>query len=77
MIYRIISPESLGLALRTARNNKNLSQQEIGNLVDIEQHTISRVENGNPGTSLNTLFRILAALDLELVIQPRQKNGKP
>lgn len=74
MMHKIYSPDSLGLALRTERKNKNLSQQEVGDLIDIEQHTISKVENGNSGTSLNTLFRILAALDLEIVIQPRQKN---
>jgi len=76
MMHKIYSPDSLGLALRTERKKKNLSQQEVGDLIDIEQHTISKVENGNPGTSLNTLFRILAALDLEIVIQPRQKANE-
>jgi HTH-type transcriptional regulator/antitoxin HipB len=41
----------------------------------MEQHTISKIEKGNPGTELNTLFRLLAALDLELIIQPRQKSS--
>lgn len=76
MMHKIYSLDSLGLALRTERKKKNFSQQEVGDLIDIEQHTISKVENGNPGTSLNTLFRILAALDLEIVIQPRQKANE-
>ena len=73
MIQKVISPESLGQALRSERKQKGLSQKAVGHSVGMEQHTISKIEKGNPGTELNTLFRLLAALDLELTIQPRQK----
>ena len=73
MIQRINSPESLALALRAERKHKGMSQKAVGHSVGIEQHTISKIEQGNPGTELNTLFRLLAALDPELNIQPRQK----
>lgn len=73
MIQKISSPETLGLALRAERKNKGMSQKAVGHSVGMEQHTISKIEKGNPGTELNTLFRLLAALDLELSVQPRQK----
>lgn len=73
MIHKISSPETLGQALRAERKNKGMSQKVVGHSVGMEQHTISKIEKGNPGTELNTLFRLLAALDLELTIQPRQK----
>ncbi len=73
MIQKISSPETLGQALRAERKNKGMSQKAVGHSVGMEQHTISKIEKGNPGTELNTLFRLLAALDLELNIQPRQK----
>ena len=73
MIQKVVSPESLGQALRDERKKKGLSQKSVGHSVGMEQHTISKIEKGNPGTALNTLFRLLAALDLELTIQPRQK----
>lgn len=73
MIHKISSPEVLGQTLRAERKNKGMSQKVVGHSVGMEQHTISKVEKGNPGTELNTLFRLLAALDLELIIQPRQK----
>jgi HTH-type transcriptional regulator / antitoxin HipB len=73
MIQKIISPESLGQALRAERKKKGLSQKVVGHSVGMEQHTISKIEKGNPGTELNTLFRLLAALDLEVIVQPRQK----
>jgi HTH-type transcriptional regulator/antitoxin HipB len=73
MIHKISSPENLGQALRAERKQKGQSQKAVGRSVGMEQHTISKIEKGNPGTELNTLFRLLAALDLELIIQPRQK----
>jgi len=73
MIQKISSPETLGLALRAERKSKGMSQKAVGHSVGMEQHTISKIEKGNPGTELNTLFRLLAALDLELSVQPRQK----
>jgi len=73
MIQKVISPENLGQALRAVRKQKGMSQKAVGHSVGMEQHTISKIEKGNPGTELNTLFRLLAALDLELTIQPRQK----
>lgn len=73
MIQRISSPETLGQALRAERKQRGLSQKTVGHSVGMEQHTISKIEKGNPGTELNTLFRLLAALDLELTVQPRQK----
>ncbi|TYO99402.1 Xre family transcriptional regulator [Geothermobacter ehrlichii] len=72
MIRKVISPESLGAALREARRQQGLSQTEAGRPVGLDQPTVSRVEQGSPGTRLDTLFRLLAALDLELVLQPRQ-----
>ena len=73
MIQKISSPETLGQALRAERKQKGMSQKVVGHFVGMEQHTISKIEKGNPGTELNTLFRLLAALDLELTLQPRQK----
>ncbi len=73
-MQKILSPESLGAALRKERKKKGLSQTAVGKSVGIDQPTMSRVEKGNPGTELGTLFRLLAALNLELVIQERQRS---
>lgn len=76
MMQKILSPEGLGAALRSERKKKKLSQTTVGKAVGVDQPTVSKVEKGNPGTELGTLFRLLAALELELVIQPRQKPAK-
>ena len=74
MIRKIISPESLGAALREVRKQKGLNQTVAGKLVGIDQATVSKVEQGSGGTQLNTLFRLLAALELEITIQPRNRT---
>jgi len=65
------SPKSLGSAITRQRKAKKLSQTEAGSTFKIEQSTISSIEQGAPGTRLETLFRLLAALDLEMVIRPK------
>ena len=71
MQRKIISPESLGFALREERKKKGLNQTDLGVPVGVDQTTVSKVEQGKPGTRLDTLFRLLSVLDLELVLQPK------
>lgn len=67
------TPRQIGIALRRERRRLGMNQTEIGKKVDLRQATISTAEAGEPGTKLDTLCRLLAALDLELVIRPRTK----
>ena len=69
----VYSPKSLGSALRRQRKLKKLNQREVGELYLLEQSTVSSVERGTPGTRLETLFRLLAALDLELLVQSKDE----
>jgi len=68
------SPQSLGAVLQRARKTKHLNQKEAGLPFNIEQSTVASLEKGAPGTRLETLFRMLAALDLEMVIRTRNKT---
>ena len=68
------SPKSLGIALKRQRKAKKLSQHEAGNTFKIDQTTVSSIEQGAAGTRLETLFRMLAALDLEMIIRPKKTN---
>ncbi len=68
----VYSPKSLGSAIKRQRKEKKLSQTEAGRAFNVDQTTISSIEQGASGTRLGTLFRLLAALDLELVIRPKK-----
>ena len=39
------------------------------------QETISKIENGSGGTKLETLFNLIAALDLEITVTERSKGA--
>lgn len=61
----------IGAALRRRRRSMNLRQSDIGSRTNLRQATISALENGEAGTQLRTLIRVLTALDLELVVRER------
>lgn len=70
---RIISTQHLGEALRAARKKKGMTQQQAAKSVGLDQPSMSKIERGESSARIDTLFRLLAALDLELILQPRQK----
>lgn len=68
----VYSPKSLGNVIRRSRKTKKLTQSQAGSPFKLEQSTISNIEHGVPGTRIETLFRVLAALDLEIVIRSKK-----
>lgn len=70
----VYSPKSLGSAIKRQRKASKLSQDEAGSPFKLDQTTVSSIEQGAPGTRLETVFRMLAALNLEMVIRPKKNN---
>ena len=68
------SAKQLGLAIQQQRQTQNLTQGALANLIGTGQKTISKIENGNGATKVDTIFAVLAALDLELVLKSRNKD---
>lgn len=73
MRTKATSPHSLGLILRSVRKTQGLSQTEAGKSVGIDQATLSKIERGESNTRIETIFRLLAALDMEMIVRPREK----
>lgn len=65
---KVTSPALLATAVRDQRKIKKLTQSETAKLVGIKQSTVSDFENRPDSTKLETLFKILSALDLELQV---------
>jgi HTH-type transcriptional regulator/antitoxin HipB len=70
---KITSPELLAQAVRNARVDHHLSQQSVAELVGIKQNTVSSFENHPEKSRVETLFRLLSALNLELSITERNQ----
>jgi DNA-binding XRE family transcriptional regulator len=49
----------IGLLLRKAREEKNLTQEQLGDLVDKKRTYISRIENNGSNLTLKTLYDIV------------------
>lgn len=64
----------LGAVLRRRRKALKLSQAELGARTNLRQATISTLEAGETDTRLGTVLDVLAALDLEILVQPRAKT---
>lgn len=69
-------PKDVGSAIRQARKAKKLTQKELAVKSGVWQETISKIENGTASANLETIFDLLAALDMEMQIQPRSKGGE-
>ena len=71
MKQRVYSPKSLGAAIKRARKLRKKNQSDAGKSFRLEQSTVSNIERGITGTRIETIFRLLAALDLDMIIQDR------
>jgi HTH-type transcriptional regulator/antitoxin HipB len=65
--------KDLGNVLREARKIQNLTQADLAARAGIWQRTVSNIETSASGAKVDTIFDLLAALDLELHIVPRSK----
>ena len=54
------------LNLKLARIEKSLTQQELGDLVNVTRQTIGLIEKGDYNPTLNLCIRIARALDKTL-----------
>ncbi|MFD1007004.1 MULTISPECIES: helix-turn-helix domain-containing protein [Oceanisphaera] len=70
---RITTAGMLAHAVRDERKKRQLSQQSLAELAAIKQSTISAFENNPDGTKLETLFKLLSELGLELHLAERDK----
>ncbi|MBI2981980.1 MAG: helix-turn-helix domain-containing protein [Deltaproteobacteria bacterium] len=68
------NPSQLGAALLRFRRQVFWTQQQTGERAGIKQSMVSQIESGTSGTRLGTLFKLMAGLDLELVVRTRKKT---
>ena len=71
----ITTAKMLSHVIREFRYQGDLSQTDVAKLAGTTQSRISAFENEPERTKLETLFKILAGLELELIVQPRKKSS--
>ena len=74
---QITRPEQLSTLIKAYRKKHGVTQAEIAQLVGLRVATVSDFENKPESCKLVTFFKILAALQLQLNISPRDTSLQP
>jgi len=75
--YVIRTSAQLGPVLQGYRKTRALTQAQVGQAIGSPQAEISKLELDPSSASLARVVKLLAVLDLELVVRPRGKNTPP
>ena len=75
MDYTVATPSQFGAILRGSRKQRGLSQKELAQKVAMGQKAVSAIELNPGSTTFDRLFRLLSALDLELVVREKKADG--
>ena len=73
--YLVQTPAQLAPVLAGARKSRKLTQKSAGTLVGLLPKTISGLESAPEKSSLASLFKLLSALELEMVLRPKSRRG--
>ena len=76
MDYVARTPRQLGQILRACRKKRQLTQGMVGSRVGVRQSQISSIETRGADITMDTLYRLLSALDLELVLRDKPAREK-
>lgn len=77
MEYPILTTRQLAQALKGWRKSRDLTQAEAAGRVGLLPKTVSALESEPDASSLGSLFKLLSALDLELVLRPKSRGSEP
>jgi DNA-binding XRE family transcriptional regulator len=64
----------IGSAIKQTRQERNLTQEELGKLIGVQKAQISRLENKTSNVTMNTLLRVFAALKAKVKLQVELPN---
>jgi HTH-type transcriptional regulator / antitoxin HipB len=75
---KVTTTKQLANYLQDTRHNQGISQSKIAEKIGLRQGTVSNFEQNPASTKLDTLFKLLSALELEIEIKPRnpEQNAK-
>jgi len=74
--YPIKTPQQLGSVLEGYRRKQGLTQKDVGDKVGLAQSVVSLMEKSPQRAGIARIFKLLAALDLEVVVRPRGTHSR-
>ena len=59
----------IGQAIKQTRQERNLTQEELGKLIGVQKSQISRIESNASNVTIDTLMRVFNALQAKVKLQ--------
>lgn len=64
----------IGKAIKQTRQERHLTQEELGKLIGVQKAQISRLENNASNVTMDTLLRVFKALKAKVKLQIELPN---
>lgn len=68
--------ELLGQAIKQARQERNMTQEELGQLVGVQKAQISKIENSVKNARFETIMKVFEALGAKVNFNVELQNRK-
>ena len=65
----------LGQMIKTTRKKRNLTQEQLGQLIGVQKAQISKLENSANSASIDTILKVFQALKAEISFQVKLENN--
>ncbi len=66
----------LGHAIKQARQERNLTQEQLGELVGVKKAQISKIENSTTDARFDTILKVFKALDAKVIFNVELNKRK-
>lgn len=75
---RELKLEIIAEEIKQLREEKNLTQEQLGELIGVQRAQVSKLENSTTNITLGTIIKVFDALDAQLSFQIHKKKiAKP
>ena len=76
MVSEMNELETIGAKIKAIRNDYGLSLRDLASKVGITYQSLNRIENGRYNTGIDNIYRILDALNCEIIIKKKDDVTK-
>jgi y4mF family transcriptional regulator len=73
---RIANWSSLGALIKSARNERGLTQQALADKAGVSRAWLAKVESGHRGAEFEQIVRTLSALDISLMARMDERSER-
>lgn len=69
-----LSMDVLGKMIKTARQERHLTQEQLGELVGVQKAQISKLETSANSATISTILKVFKALNAEIHFNVKMEN---